>query len=198
MTSGSKFPCSTVTSKSLWTTRPPQDWQVFSKPIPFPGKLRLGSVTTKYKEKMDRCFTESSNAQEWLMVISSEEDVGRHCSPREFHQHMSYRAIPQAQTCSDMKLPKLSQQHSRPSMLVSPPLIFAHTCIDLASPRRNRKFGGEGRGEGRASTRDLMRHLGGVVDHVGQFSLITSRREISPGVHVHWQSLKTVGTGTTT
>jgi hypothetical protein len=41
-------------------------------------------------------------------------------------------------TCSDMKSPKLSQQHSRPSMLLSPPLIFAHTCIDSASPRLNR------------------------------------------------------------
>jgi hypothetical protein len=51
-------------------------------------------------------------------------------------------------TCSDMKSPKLSQQHSRPSMLLSPPLIFAHTCIDSASPRLNRKFGGEGGGEG--------------------------------------------------
>jgi hypothetical protein len=51
MTSGSYFPGSTGTSKSLWNPPPPKDWQVVSKTILFSGKLRLESVPTKYKGK---------------------------------------------------------------------------------------------------------------------------------------------------
>jgi hypothetical protein len=66
--------------------------------ILFSGKLRLGSVPTKYKGKKwtGASLKLSSNAWEWLRVISSKEDVGRHYTPRELHQHMSYLAILQA------------------------------------------------------------------------------------------------------